>query len=351
MSEIQSTFNRWLAEEHRLGRLHRPSSQAVYAAMWGALAQWCLGQSPPVRQLAALDSATLAAFVAAREALLPPGESLTPRYAWRMMSLVRRVQTWAAAAPRGGTAADHLLASRPEVRLANLQRSNEAIEHLSNDEVRRLLRVIGHQHRLAAQNRLARWQDLRNVTAAALQLGAGLGPGDLRALTCRDADPALSLRNAGSASAQPWPDQSPDDVDSHGARTRAAQRLWLRVPADGNAPTHEVPLAPWATRVLLAWLQLRKQLGIPGDWLLPSTRTGKPWGKVAQYEAGCTVLAAAGIPARASGGSFRLRHSFALRQLNRGHAADTVARWLGVSDPAVMQRYLRWQQRPRHLED
>ncbi|MEK8051248.1 integrase [Ideonella sp. DXS22W] len=334
-----------------MGRLHRRSSQAVYAAMWGALAQWCLGQTPAVRQLVELDSATLAAFVASREALLPPGESLTPRYAWRLMSLVRRVQTWAAAAPRGGTAADLLMAARPEVRLANLQRSNEAIEHLGTDEVRRLLRVIGHQHRLARQGRLARWQDLRNVTAAALQLGAGLGPGDVRALTCRDADPALSPRHAATGSNQAWPDLPPPVADSAATPARTAPRLWVRVPANGNAPTHEAPLAPWATRVLLAWLQLRAQLGIPGDWLLPSTRTGKPWGKVAQYEAGCAVLGAADIPARAAGGSFRLRHSFALRQLERGHAPDTVARWLGVSDPAVMQRYLRWQQRPRDAED
>ena len=68
------------------------------------------------------------------------------------------------------------------------------------------------------------------------------------------------------------------------------------------------------------------------------TRSGKPWGKVAQYEAARRVLADAGLDAD-GGGSFRLRHSFALRQLQHGHDAGLVAGWLGVVDPQVMLRY------------
>ena len=40
------------------------------------------------------------------------------------------------------------------------------------------------------------------------------------------------------------------------------------------------------------------------------------------------------------GGSFRLRHTFALRQLRRGFKEKTVAQWLGV-EPEVMARYRR----------
>ena len=42
----------------------------------------------------------------------------------------------------------------------------------------------------------------------------------------------------------------------------------------------------------------------------------------------------------ADGGSFRLRHTFALRQLRRGTEPAQVARWLGV-EPEVMARYDR----------
>ena len=40
------------------------------------------------------------------------------------------------------------------------------------------------------------------------------------------------------------------------------------------------------------------------------------------------------------GGSFRLRHTFALRQLRRGTDAVQVARWLGV-EPEAMAKYRR----------
>lgn len=345
MFEIQSSFDHWLAEEQRLGRLRRAGSRAVYASIWGALCHWCLGQQPPIRELVSLDSDALAAYIRSRETMLQDGEALTPRYEWRLISLVRRVQTWAATAPRGATPADSLLAKRPHVRLANVQRESEQVEHLSAAEARRLLRTIGRQHRLARLDQLARWQDLRNVTAAALQLGAGLGPGDVRALTLRDVDPHLGLRHAAAGIHQPWPDVPPGDGSAQAPGARPRRRLWVRVPANGSAPTHEVPLAEWAARVLDAWLVERSALGIPGDWLLPSTRTGKPWGKVAQYEAGCALMAASDIPSRAAGGSFRLRHTYALRQLELGHAPDAVMGWLGVTDPAVILRYQRWMQR------
>jgi integrase len=114
----------------------------------------------------------------------------------------------------------------------------------------------------------------------------------------------------------------------------------LRVPASGSAPAHVTAVAPWAATLLAGWLATRQAQGLGGDWLLPSTRSGKPWGKVAQYEAARRVLQAAGLDAD-GGGSFRLRHSFALRQLAAGHDPDQVARWLGVVDPAVLLRYQR----------
>jgi integrase len=160
----------------------------------------------------------------------------------------------------------------------------------------------------------SRWQDLRDRCAAGLQLGAGLGPGDLRALRLGDV-----VNSGGPQPGRPWQ---------------------LRVPASGSAPAHVAAIADWAGALLARWLAERLAQRLAGDMLLPSTRSGKPWGKVAQYEAAQRVLAAAGLGA-GQGGSFRLRHSFALRQLQAGHDAEAVARWLGVIDPAVMQRYQR----------
>jgi site-specific recombinase XerD len=84
---------------------------------------------------------------------------------------------------------------------------------------------------------------------------------------------------------------------------------------------------------------VRAESSIAGEFLFPATRTGKPWSKEAQYVAAKQVLEDAGIEA-IGGGSFLLRHTFALRQLRRGAAIDQVARWLGVEVEA-MGKYQR----------
>lgn len=87
------------------------------------------------------------------------------------------------------------------------------------------------------------------------------------------------------------------------------------------------------------WLHVRAEACIAGPNLFPSTRSGKPWSKNGQYLWAEGVLEEAAVDSRA-GGSFRLRHTFALRQLRRGAAPDQVARWLGI-EPAAMARYGR----------
>jgi integrase len=99
-------------------------------------------------------------------------------------------------------------------------------------------------------------------------------------------------------------------------------------------------MAPWAGRLLRQWLHQRALQSIPGDLLFPATRSGREWGKVAQYNAARSVLTSAGIE-DADGGSFLLRHTFAIRQLRRGTSPDEVSRWLGLTDPQPMRRYQR----------
>ena len=112
------------------------------------------------------------------------------------------------------------------------------------------------------------------------------------------------------------------------------------VPATGESAAHDTPMALWAAELLEYWLDVRSDQEISGEWLFPSTRSGRQWGKVAQYNAAQQVMKDAGL-ALSGGGSFVLRHTFALRQLRRGTDPDQVARWMGVSDPKVMSRYLK----------
>jgi integrase len=51
-------------------------------------------------------------------------------------------------------------------------------------------------------------------------------------------------------------------------------------------------------------------------------------------------LTAAGL-GQVDGGSYRLRHTYALRQLRRGLAPAELSKRLGVTDPDVMDRYQR----------
>jgi integrase len=156
---------------------------------------------------------------------------------------------------------------------------------------------------------------VRNRTSVGLMLGAGLTPGEVRALKGTSV-----MINGGKNTGVPWK---------------------LQVAGNGNSAGRETPVASWSGQLLRYWLNVRDEQRIPGPMLFPSTKTsGKAWGKVAQYNATKEVLLAAGVD-DVEGGSFRLRHTFALRQLRRGKSPQEIARWLGVSDPAVMSRYER----------
>lgn len=307
---FRQAFDSWLAEAAQQ-RLLRASSRAVYADMWRAFAHWCGGQQPAV-SLERLTSADLERFVASRRGAAADGE-LTRRHAWRMLRLIDRVL-----AHRAGTremahndAARRVIAAHETLRRANLEAA-ALPDHLAAEDARQL---VVHLSALRAGRPAAqRWQDLRNGTAVALQLGAGLTPGDVRAL----ADDAAVVEG-GRRQGLPWK---------------------LRVPGNGNRPPRETPVAQWAGELLRRWLEVRAEIGLVSPWLFPGTRRGGPWGKVTQYDAVKSVLEAAGIHPT-DGGSFRLRHTFALRQLRRGRSLAELAAWMGIVDPAELERYRR----------
>lgn len=336
-SPLQAHFDAWSAHQQQVGRLRQQASVKVYRAMWQALAEWCLQQSGKLA-LQALDGPLLRRYLDSRSGMAGPGEALTVRYRLRLLSLVHWVQAHdlsrhdllgAAGAP--GSAAPHRrsaaarawsaasLAAGPAVSMAAPDAPGSLGASMTGPLITWLLGP-------ATAASAGRWQDLRDRCALALQLGAGIGPGDLRALRLADvlAPASRPVNQAGPPASVP---------------AGQGNAGWcLRVPANGNAPTYQAPVAAWAAGLLRQWLAGRAQWGLAGEVLFPSTRSGKPWGKVAQYGSVRKVLANAGLP-DGPGGSFRLRHTFALRQLVHGHAADTVAGWLGVCDPNVMQRY------------
>lgn len=302
-------FEAWLAHRERCGSIREPSSVAVYRSMWWALAAWCSGRHLPLDQL---RPEHFEAYLHSR------GGDLSARYAWRLLMLADAVlahRARSADVVRNGSARELLMAT-PEWRFANAAEKTPLPDHLHAVEARRLVQwLLDPASEAGAAGAPAHtWQALRNRTAVALQLGAGLTPGDIRAATV-----AGVVCQGARAPGLPWK---------------------IRLPAHGHAAAREAPVAPWAGRLLRRWLDTRCALQIAGDALFPSTRGGRPWGKVAQYAAARAVLAAAGLP-DTEGGSFKLRHTFALRQLRRGTAPEQVAQWLGLSDVAALARYRR----------
>jgi site-specific recombinase XerD len=303
-----SAFDSWAASRARTVRGLSEPTEAVQRTMWTAFETWC---NQNRIELSALTAKELNAYLLSREGSVPASE-LTPRYAWRLVALVDGVLNHAASVQ--GRARNHaasdLLESNPGLKHANSESKDPLPEILSDSEDRTLVSFLSAM-KPREPHPGTRWQDIRNRTAVAIQRGAGLTPLEIRMLKMSsvfvDRDPTKG----------PWK---------------------VRAPATGSIQAHDAPVAKWARPLLIHWLQVRSELGISGDWLLPSTKSGKQWGKTAQFDAVAEVLEAAGLVGL-KGGSYRLRHTFAVRQLSRPETTETeVAGWMGI-DVREIQRY------------
>ena len=310
----EGAFTAWLQARRDSGQIRRESSADLYQDIWGSFSAWCAGQNPPVA-LASLNRTHLLAFQGSRTGV--KNAALSARHALRVLRLIDQVvQHWSAANVQcPSTAAQEAIELQPIIRYAESGLDTRLPHALDPREARRLIIFLSRARpRLDSCAVSLDWHVLRNRVAVALQLGAGLGPSDIRFLTL-----GSPITAGGPVKDRPWK---------------------LEVPSDGTAPAHETPVARWAAELLKHWLSIRSEQAIEGNWLFPSTRTGKPWGKMAQYNAARQVFNDAGLQLP-DGGSLRLRHTFALRQLHRGTDPQLVARWLGVSEPKVMLRYAR----------
>lgn len=322
-------FDAWLKNRGRHRALQQASSLAVYRSMWDAFTRWCVERQI---NLPNLTGAELEAFI--EERADPDG--ISDRHAWRWLMLLDSVLQQrpalampSSALPRGrdephaesdpavhhaSRAAAEVFARRPDWRYANASHRDTPPEYLTAPQARHLVGWLLGSGAAASMPGAAAgsWQSVRNRAALGLHLGAGLTPGDLRVLTV-----ASVVVAGGPVPTLPWR---------------------LHVPAHGAVSARDVPLANWAGRLLQQWLKTRQDQQLPGTVLFPGTRKGRPWSKVSHYGAMGATMQAAGVDNR-GGGSYLLRHTFALRQLRRGHDPAEVSRWLGVTDPGVMARY------------
>ena len=316
---LRNSFEAYVAARARAPSIRRAAralsfdSAEMYRQIWRAFTLYCAERS---LELQNIDSADLENFLRSRG----EHDDVSPRYASRVLSLINKVIRFEAQGlgTSPNTAAEVLLRSEP-YRYANARHREPLPDFLTAAESRRLIaHVTGIHHGAKAPYPVA-WTEVRNGTAVAVQLGAGLAPGDVRVLRV-----ANVIFEGGRRAGLPWK---------------------LDLVGNGNSPARQTPIAEWAARQLAHWLRLRAEQAIAGELVFPSTKSGKSWSKPSSYLAFRQVLERAGI-ADPAGGSYKLRHSFALRQLKRGKSDEEVAAWLGVQDVAVIARYRRVLERP-----
>jgi site-specific recombinase XerD len=311
-ARLREAFQAWIDQRaqststRRNERPFREESAKVYQEMWYAFAAYCAARDLDITDI---EDAGLQAFLDIRAK--GRNGTLSARYVWRMLTLIDEVTRFDARREgRPANPAARELRQRPQYRYANAAHATPLPDHFSEEHARRLIAWLTQ----AAPDASLSWKEVRDRTALAVMLGGGLTPGDVRALPL-----AGVIRNGGAEPGIPWK---------------------LALPGNGNSPARETPLADWAGRLLAFWLKVRAEQGIDGDLAFPSTRTGKPWSHTSCYNACKAALADAGMGGD-SGGVFKLRHTFALRQLATGKSETEVARWLGLLDINGMARYRR----------
>lgn len=291
----------------------------VYREMWHAWAKFLAERNLTLPEVTITDLETFLTIRgsgpnAAHPRQTTRGQDLSARYANRYLVLIDKVTQFQARADgEECNRAAALMRERPEYRFAEAADKDPPPEYLDEMQARVLIAYLTRAPQPESKEKMT-WKTVRDRTAVAMMLGAGLSPGDVRGLKLEGV-----VAEGGRKAGVPWK---------------------LSVEGNGNSPARETPLADWAGRQLAFWLRIRAQQSIPGNYVFPSTMSGTQWSHTRCFEASREVLEAAKL-GNDAGGLFKLRHTFALRQLRKGKVEEDVARWLGFVDAGSMTRYRR----------
>lgn len=235
--EYLNAFAAWQKAHTKDGTMREESSAEVYAHMWAAFSTWCVSKELGMDKIAAAD---LQAYLAARGGT----DELSARYAWRLLHLIDRVlahRSRQQQLPVNKSVAA-VLEARPDIRFANAAKTDPLPDYLEAGAARRLVAFLSSA-RPGRSSPGLQWQTVRNRTAVALMLGAGLTPSDVRGL-----DLESVIVAGGRVKDVPWK---------------------LRLPGNGNSPGRETPVAAWAGQLLRYWLEVRLSAGVQGNMAFP----------------------------------------------------------------------------------
>ncbi|HZW13201.1 MAG TPA: tyrosine-type recombinase/integrase [Noviherbaspirillum sp.] len=309
--ELSELFEAWIAHRHnvtvgpRAQRRLREESADVYREMWQAFARHCAHRGIALVNVRASDIET---FLMIRGTGPNPDKprmatktgELSARYARRMLTLIDRLSRFDAQ-QRDTTPnrAAHELLQLPVYKYAESADKTPLPDPLLAMQVKNLIAYLSQVR--ARDNAALSWKEMRDRTAVALMLGAGLSPADVRTVKTEGIK-----REGGRRSGIPWK---------------------LTVPANGTLEARDTHIEEWAARLLALWIDVR--VTMPGEVLFPSTQTGRAWSHTGCFESCKGLLEQAGL-GEGAGGLYRLRHSFAVRMLQAGHEDNDIAGWLGL---------------------
>lgn len=292
----------------------RASSEEVYWNMWNALTMRLIAH---LTRLEDINSGFLQGYLAylrGREdtGLATDGE-LNARYARRLLTLVDRLIRFDA--QRRGidpnpVVKEFLAAPEQEtLREANRREFDEIPSFLETHDRERLKQMLMLPVGSAARDdgAVSSWRDVRDNAAVAVQLGAGLAPGEVRALRLEH------------------------------VRGDLRRGFLLEVRATGNLRLRTTELVDWARAPLAAWLKERAtRSALQGCPYVFCTDEGKQWSKNKVVQATNAVLKRAKL--KTAYGAYQLRHTFVLAARAEGVEWPQIAAALGISNAEKWSR-------------
>ncbi|WP_296659688.1 site-specific integrase [Paraburkholderia sp.] len=286
-----SAFDAWLASQQ-----FRQSSADVYRVQWGRFLEWIAIRH---KTILSVDTGTIAEFVAGLDIKRPQR--------LRYLRLIERVLDHVRQIELASTNPARFIAQDGEAAWRNAS-DNEPTGFLDAAERAAILTRLFAP--LEEQSAAKRWRERRDRALVAVFLGGGLKTGDAIALT-------LDTVKSGQA--------------------------WLTIEADNPVFSHSTRLAPFAVEILGAWLESRREAGLPGQLVFPGSPSGRPMHKATILRAVDAIVEAAGIAeTRAQRASPQtLRNTFAADLFEQGMNADQVGQWLGFMQPISAGRLHR----------
>jgi integrase len=237
-TEFLRVFDAWVLSLAAHRQPLMPSSIASYRARAGLMAKFFSERRVDLIEVKETDI----------EALLESLGSASPQRA-RYLTLLESLNIFAAA--ELGVAANHAAARvrHSQAYATQLKRNNKRSPKILSPDAKRVF-VKWFSQQLSEGS----WQVVRNRALFALQLGAGLKPGE-----------ALSL----PLSALGY------DTDEHAKRYEPWK---ISVPGTGLYPARDTPIAKYAISALAAWLKMGRNLGVlhaQGELIFVSARDGE----------------------------------------------------------------------------